>query len=101
MDESRGGTVVSQPKRYSIRGFSAALVEEENGVMVKWEDYAALENHTEALEMIIKAYRQGEDAIQAENYRLRKALDDIEAAWESKQAMEIVRIISAAKGGQS
>lgn len=42
---------MSQPKRYSIRGFSAAMVEEDNGVMVKWEDYAAL---------------------QAENQRLRK-----------------------------
>jgi len=39
-------------------------------------------------------------ALQAENERLRKALDDIEAAWEAKQAMEIVRIIEAAKGVQ-
>jgi len=33
---------MSQPKRYSIRGFSAALVEEDNGVMVKYSDYELL-----------------------------------------------------------
>ncbi len=33
---------MSQPKRYSIRGFSAALVEEDNGVMIKYSDYELL-----------------------------------------------------------
>ena len=34
---------MSEPKRYAIRGFSAALVEEENGKFVRWEDYAKLD----------------------------------------------------------
>jgi hypothetical protein len=33
---------MSLPKRYSIRGFSAAIVEEDNGVMVKYSDYELL-----------------------------------------------------------
>ena len=40
---------MSQPKRYSIRGFSDALVEEDNGVMVKWDDYAAVKAEVDAL----------------------------------------------------
>ena len=44
---------MSKPKRYSIRGFSAALVEEDNGVLVKWEDYAALQAENERLKSML------------------------------------------------
>jgi chromosome segregation ATPase len=40
---------VSEPKRYAIRGFSAALVEEENGVFIRYEDYARLKAEVERL----------------------------------------------------
>jgi hypothetical protein len=40
---------VSEPKRYAIRGFSAALVEEDNGVFVRYEDYARLNAEVERL----------------------------------------------------
>ena len=40
---------MSEPKRYAIRGFSAALVEEENGVFVRYEDYARLKAEVERL----------------------------------------------------
>ena len=38
---------MSEPKRYAIRGFSAALVEEENGVFIRYEDYARLKAEVE------------------------------------------------------
>jgi hypothetical protein len=40
---------VSEPKRYAIRGFSAALVEEDNGVFIRYEDYARLKAEVERL----------------------------------------------------
>jgi hypothetical protein len=40
---------MSEPKRYAIRGFSAALVEEDNGVFVRYEDYARLKAEVERL----------------------------------------------------
>jgi hypothetical protein len=40
---------MSEPKRYAIRGFSAALVEEENGVFVRYDDYARLKAEVERL----------------------------------------------------
>ena len=40
---------MSDPKRYAIRGFSAALVEEDNGVFVRYEDYARLKAEVERL----------------------------------------------------
>ena len=46
---------MSEPKRYAIRGFSAALVEEENGVFVRYEDYARLKAEVERLKGIILA----------------------------------------------
>jgi hypothetical protein len=63
---------VSKPKRYSIRGFSAAMVEEDNGVMVKYADYADL---------------------QAENERLTDYLDSIDLAIgkaDYEQALDIL-----------
>ena len=43
---------MSEPKRYAIRGFSAALVEEENGAFVRYEDYARLKAEVERLRLI-------------------------------------------------
>ena len=40
---------MSDPKRYAIRGFSAALVEEENGVFVRYEDYSRLKAEVDRL----------------------------------------------------
>ena len=40
---------MSEPKRYAIRGFSAALVEEESGVFIRYEDYARLKAEVERL----------------------------------------------------
>ncbi|NBO52193.1 MAG: hypothetical protein EBU83_01980 [bacterium] len=40
---------MSEPKRYAIRGFSAALVEEENGVFIRYEDYARLKAEVKSL----------------------------------------------------
>jgi ubiquinone biosynthesis protein UbiJ len=45
---------MSEPKRYAIRGFSAALVEEENGVFVRYEDYARLKAEVERLKEDIR-----------------------------------------------
>ena len=47
---------MSEPKRYAIRGFSAALVEEENGVFVRYEDYARLKAEVERLELEVFAF---------------------------------------------
>jgi hypothetical protein len=67
---------MSQPKRYSIRGFSAAMVEEENGVMVRWEDYAALQAETvRKLEETIPPVEAYIIKLEADNERLRKAGD--------------------------
>jgi hypothetical protein len=76
-------------KRYSIQGSSAALVEEDNGVLVKWEDYAALQAEVERLAADVNQLADGlklasevgikiADKItrlKAENERLRKAGD--------------------------
>ena len=39
---------MSDVKRYAIRGFSAALVEEDNGVFVRYDDYARLKANSDA-----------------------------------------------------
>lgn len=79
---------MSKPKRYSIRGFSAAMVEEDNGAMVKWEDYAALESEVAELKERVEFLSQVDSFLQSanldaeterciqletENERLRKA----------------------------
>jgi hypothetical protein len=50
------------------------LVEEDNGVMVKWEDYAALKAETvRKLEAAIPPVEAYIGKLEAENERLRKA----------------------------
>ena len=101
---------MSQPKRYRPALDDGSrepwMKESELGGYVEYADYAALENHAEALEMIIKAYRQGEDAIQAENERLRKAGDAMDAYLKrldgtTNGMLDCRRAWLAAKGGQS
>jgi len=73
---------VSQPKRYSIRGFSAALVEEDNGVMVKWEDYAALKAETvRQIETALPSLEAYIGKLEAEVDRLTKERDHYQ--WAS------------------
>ena len=73
---------MSHPKRYSIRGFSAAIVEEDNGVMVKWEDYAALKAETiKRLEAAIPPVEAYIIKLEAENERLKEA-------WVDKKMQE-------------
>ena len=70
---------MSKPKRYSIRGFSAAMVEEDNGVMVKWEDYAALQAETvRQLEAAIPPVEAYIVKLEAENERLSKLFANTE-----------------------
>lgn len=74
---------MSEPKRYAIRGFSAALVEEENGVFIRYEDYAILKAETirqiETAMPPVEAYiaeLEAENAhLKAEVERLTKAGD--------------------------
>jgi hypothetical protein len=72
---------MSEPKRYAIRGFSAALVEEDNGVFIRYEDYARLK---------------------AEVERLRKAGDRMAAALNGEYNYELpcVEDWNAAKDGK-
>jgi hypothetical protein len=63
---------MSLPKRYSIRGFSAALVEEDNGVMVKYSDYELLRQE---FSLLAEERYTTICSLQAENERLRKAGD--------------------------
>jgi hypothetical protein len=69
---------VSLPKRYSIRGFSAAIVEEDNGVMVKYSDYELLRQEFSVLaEERYTTIR----ALELENERLTKERDHYQ--WAS------------------
>ena len=73
---------MSQPKRYSIRGFSAAIVEEDNGVMVKWEDYAALKAETvRQIETALPSLEAYIGKLEAEVERLTKERDHYQ--WAS------------------
>jgi hypothetical protein len=65
---------MSQPKRYSIRGFSAALVEEDNGVMVKYSDYELLRQE---FSLLAEERYTTIRALGLENERLRKITDTI------------------------
>jgi hypothetical protein len=47
--------------------FDAQIVSSDSGEYVRYSDYAAFKNHIEALEMIIKAYRDCKDVIEANN----------------------------------
>ena len=58
---------MSQPKRYWFDADKAEPVEMNDGSWVRYADYAALKNHTKALEMIIQAYRNCKDVIEANN----------------------------------
>jgi hypothetical protein len=60
---------MSQPKRYSIRGFSAALVEEDNGVMVKYSDYELLRQE---FSLLAEERYTTIRALELENERLTK-----------------------------
>jgi hypothetical protein len=120
MAQSQGGAVVSHPKRYSIRGFSAAMVEEDNGVMVKWDDYAALKAENERLQELCRGYSGHNQRIikramkeevellklRTENKRLRKVGDELAdvCGWVSLNPIDGLRLTDkwlAAKGVQS
>ncbi len=60
----------------------------EQGDWVTYYEYDALKNQTEALEMIIQAYRDGEAKLQAENERLRKAGDAMASKIRYESEME-------------
>ena len=78
---------MSKPKRYSIRGFSAALVEEDNGVLVKWEDYAALQAETvRQLEAAIPPVEAYIVKLEAENERLRNLTNEMNDTINISQA---------------
>ena len=49
---------MSEPKRYAIRGFSAALVEEDNGVFIRYDDYARLKAEVEELTIVINGFEK-------------------------------------------
>jgi hypothetical protein len=66
---------VSEPKRYAIRGFSAALVEEENGVFIRYEDYARLKAECEARQAENSVLAVECDSLKAEVERLTKVGD--------------------------
>jgi hypothetical protein len=65
---------MSLPKRYSIRGFSAALVEEDNGVMVKYSDYELLRQE---FSLLAEERHTTIRALELENELLRKITDTI------------------------
>ena len=65
---------MSLPKRYSIRGFSAALVEEDNGVMVKYSDYELLRQE---FSLLAEERHATICALELEIERLRKAGDEL------------------------
>jgi hypothetical protein len=69
---------MSQPKRYSIRGFSAALVEEDNGVMVKYSDYELLRQE---FSLLAEERHTTISALELENERLTKERDHYQ--WAS------------------
>jgi hypothetical protein len=60
---------MSLPKRYSIRGFSAALVEEDNGVMIKYSDYELLRQE---FSLLAEERYTTIRALELENERLTK-----------------------------
>jgi hypothetical protein len=60
---------MSLPKRYSIRGFSAAIVEEDNGVMVKYSDYELLRQE---FSLLAEERYTTIRALELENERLTK-----------------------------
>jgi hypothetical protein len=72
------------PKRYSIRGFSAALVEEDNGVMVKYSDYELLRQE---FSLLAEERHTTIRALEAENERLKQ-----ETNYEKSFLMETDRI---------
>lgn len=93
-------------RRFSIRGFSAAMVEEEEGVMVKWEDYAALAAEKADTLIVMAKLHMEYRRLQSENERLRKAgdglltcLDYPKAVWPDS-VNPIIEAWHAAKGVQ-
>ena len=66
---------MSEPKRYAIRGFSAALVEEDNGVFIRYEDYARLKAECQARQAENSVLAVECDSLKAEVERLRFAED--------------------------
>ena len=94
---------MSQPKRYSIRGFSAALVEEDNGVMVKYSDYELLrqefsllaeERYTtiRALELEVERLTKERD-----HYRWASINDGIACNERAKENQDLENQIDALK----
>jgi len=69
---------MSLPKRYSIRGFSAAIVEEDNGVMVKYSDYELLRQE---FSLLAEERHTTIRALELENKRLTKERDHYQ--WAS------------------
>ncbi len=61
---------MSEPKRYAIRGFSAALVEEESGVFVRYDDYARLKAECQARQAENSVLAVECDSLKAEVERL-------------------------------
>jgi hypothetical protein len=68
---------VSEPKRYAIRGFSAALVEEDNGVFVRYEDYASLKAEVERLERLVNYWKIEANCDHDRWLRVLADLDDL------------------------
>jgi len=68
---------MSEPKRYAIRGFSAALVEEDNGVFIRYEDYARLKAEIERLTAFTTRTIIPNEELQAENARLKAEVDSL------------------------
>jgi len=93
---------MSEPKRYAIRGFSAALVEEENGVFVRYEDYARLKAAFDLLDESIKLgpstiplspgyyiWKESEQYALKENARLKAEVERLTKAGDAFYESEI------------
>jgi hypothetical protein len=81
---------MSEPKRYAIRGFSAALVEEENGVFVRYEDYARLKEEAERYRLASIRVDVGELHAQ-----FNRALFDETVAENASLKAEVERLTKA------
>jgi hypothetical protein len=81
---------MSETKRYAIRGFSAALVEEDNGVFVRYEDYARLKEEAERYRLASIRVDVGELHAQ-----FNRALFDVALAENARLKAEVERLTKA------
>jgi hypothetical protein len=97
---------MSEPKRYTISGLHPHIIENKDGFMVYYEDYARLKGEVDRLTAFTTRTIIPNEELQAQVERLTKAGDAMAKEWVNCESLyhgneDFIEAWHAAKGVQS